>query len=63
MAYSKQTWKDDPDHTTPLSANRLNHMEDGIADAATSTEVETAVTGLQNSKQNKLTWDGNYLIL
>lgn len=29
MAYSKQTWNDD-DSDTPLSAERLNHMEDGI---------------------------------
>lgn len=33
MAYDKQTWNnDDPD--TPLSASRLNHIEDGIAEKA-----------------------------
>lgn len=36
MPYSKQTWIDLPDETTPLSAERLNHIEDGI-DAATQT--------------------------
>lgn len=30
MAYSKQTWQDLPDTTTPITANRLNHIEDGI---------------------------------
>lgn|SRR5690625_4278763 len=30
MAYEKQTWKND-DPETPLSAARLNHIEDGIA--------------------------------
>lgn len=30
MAYEKQTWKND-DPSTPLSAARLNHIEDGIA--------------------------------
>lgn len=30
MAYSKQTWHDLPDQTTPINAERLNHMEDGI---------------------------------
>lgn len=30
MAYTKQTWNDD-DPATPLSAARLNHLEEGIA--------------------------------
>ena len=30
MAYTKQTWNDD-DPATPLSAARLNHIEEGIA--------------------------------
>lgn len=30
MAYEKQTWKND-DPSTPLSAARLGHIEDGIA--------------------------------
>lgn len=34
MAYSKQTWNDGPEGGTPLSAQRLNHMETGIADKA-----------------------------
>lgn len=30
MSYVKQTWINLPDKTTPISADRLNHMEDGI---------------------------------
>ena len=30
MAYVKQTWVNKPDLSTPMSAARLNHMEDGI---------------------------------
>ena len=31
MAYTPQEWRND-DPTTPLSADRLNHIEQGIAD-------------------------------
>lgn len=31
MAYVKQSWKDGKDGGTPISAARLNHIEDGIA--------------------------------
>lgn len=34
MAYQKQTWNDNPGGNTPLSAARLNHMEDGIEAAS-----------------------------
>lgn len=30
VEYVKQTWKNRPDTSTPMSAERLNHMEDGI---------------------------------
>lgn len=36
MPYSKQTWNDSSSGGTPLSAARLNHMEDGISDADTA---------------------------
>lgn len=32
--YEKQTWHDLPEEDTPISAERLSHIEDGIADAA-----------------------------
>lgn len=33
MAYSKQDWKNLPDESTPISAERLIHMEEGIYNA------------------------------
>ena len=33
MAYQKQVWENLPSQNTPLSADRLNHMEDGIVEA------------------------------
>jgi len=36
MAYTKQTWNDLPDTTTPVNATRLNHMENGIKDNDTA---------------------------
>lgn len=32
MAYTKQTWADLPAKTSPFSANRMNHIENGISD-------------------------------
>lgn len=34
MVYTKQTWADAPAATSPLSAARLTHMEDGIEEAS-----------------------------
>ena len=39
MAYTKQTWNDLPNTTTPVTATRLNHMEDGIYDSATTIDT------------------------
>ena len=39
MSYEKQTWVDSPAETTPLSASRLNHIEQGIYDASLGTVV------------------------
>lgn len=33
MAYTKQTWQNLPNKTTPINASRLNHIEQGIYDA------------------------------
>lgn len=30
MAYTKQDWKDFPNETTPITAERMNHIEEGI---------------------------------
>ena len=44
MSYTKKTWKNYPDTTTPITADNLNHMEDGIADA--HTEINALNTSL-----------------
>ena len=43
--YEKQLWKDYPDTTTPITADRLNHMEDGISEAAKSGGGDTIPVG------------------
>lgn len=51
--YDKQLWKDYPDTTTPITADRLNHIEDGIkglSDAQVSIEVVDSLDG--NSTTN-----------
>lgn len=45
MAYEKQEWRDLPDETTPISASRLNHMEDGIYEAYEHGGGESAPIG------------------
>lgn len=40
MAYEKQIWENLPSTNTPVSAERLNHMEDGIYEASTSTGID-----------------------
>lgn len=32
MAYTKQTWADLPAKTSPFSAERMNHIENGLSD-------------------------------
>jgi len=43
MAYSKQTWADLPDQSTPITAARLAHIEQGIFDAAASADAAGGV--------------------
>lgn len=49
MAYTKQTWNDLPNTTTPVTATRLNHIEDGIYD--NSTEISNNTTAIDSRKQ------------
>ena len=64
MAYTPQTWHDAPATDTPISSERLDVMEAGIADAAADadaavTALETAVTGSDNGTATSLTlWKG-----
>ena len=43
MAYEKQNWVDYPLETTPISSERLIHIENGIYDAAEN--ADDAVSG------------------
>lgn len=41
MTYAKQAWVDGLDSNTPVTAARLNHMEDGIAAAMGQSGVDS----------------------
>ena len=45
MAYTRNpTWQDHPDTSTPITAAKLEHIEDGIEDPATRPTRRTAMT-------------------
>lgn len=46
MAYTRQTWNSGPSGATPVTAARLNYMEQGIQGAATT--ADTATTNLSS---------------
>ena len=46
--YSRQTWVDYPNTSSPINANRLNHMENGIYEA----DLKGSLA--QRDKQDKL---------
>lgn len=48
MAYTKQTWQDLPNTTTPITAEKLNHIEDGIYDVS-NTNATTSSAGLMSA--------------
>lgn len=48
MAYTKQTWADDAAGGTPLSAARLNHIEDGVAGALDKINATVVITDPTN---------------
>jgi len=54
MAYTKQTWQNLPSKNTPINAQRLNHMEDGIYDA---NQLATQNTSGQMSSTDKTKLD------
>ena len=54
MAYTKQTWQNLPNKTTPINASRLNHMEQGIHDA---NQPATTSTPGQMSAADKIKLD------
>lgn len=48
MAYEKQIWKDLPDETTPITTDRLNHLENGIFENDTQLTKILEALGLNN---------------
>ena len=59
MAYTKQTWANLPSKTTPINADRLNHMEQGIYDNDQNKVDKVAGKGLSTNdytttEKNKL---------
>ncbi len=46
MAYIKTQWLNDE---TPLNADNLNHMEEGIEEAVDATEIDASVKALAQS--------------
>ena len=43
MAYTKQVWADLPAKTSPFSASRMNHIENGISNNDTNKLDKTSV--------------------
>ncbi len=54
MSYTKQTWEDLPSLNTPITANRLNHMEDGIDVVNTLESKIGDLTELKTINKTKL---------
>ena len=54
VEYVKQAWKNKPNVSSPLNADRLNHMEAGIENNSKKIkETVTAVNELTENKANK----------
>lgn len=57
--YIKQEWKNKPDASTPLSADRLNHIEGGVE--TNSDAINEIITGVANYSSDETecgTWNG-----
>ena len=52
MAYEKQTWEDYPSTNTPITSDRLNHIEQGIYD--NSTDIVSTATQLRNEMKTNI---------
>ncbi len=58
MVYNPQTWLDGKSGGTPISAARLNYIEQGLADART---VETFTTTQRNALTAGQKWEGRVI--
>lgn len=61
MTYTQQTWHDGAPGGTPVSADRLTHMEAGIAAADTAAASALSAVGAVNAASVGLGSVGNYL--
>jgi hypothetical protein len=52
MAYAKQTWVDGPDGKTPIDAERLDHIEEGISKATSAGEAATVYLAAYKSEND-----------
>jgi hypothetical protein len=62
VKYIKQEWKNKPDTSTPLSADRLNHIEGGVK--TNSDAINEIITGVANYSSDETecgTWKGKPL--
>lgn len=57
MAYTKQTWTNLPSETTPFSATRMEHIEDGIYDAHNLAKDAICVMLSANTTIAVTAWD------
>ena len=48
MEYTKTEWQDSPNTTTPITAQRLNNMEDGIEYLFNNTQIDAGTSGQRN---------------
>lgn len=59
MVYEKQTWEDYPSTNSPITSDRLSHIEQGIYD--NSTTLQTIATTAQNIIESGSNANGNFV--
>lgn len=60
VEYVKQAWKNKPNVSSPLNADRLNHMEDGIEN--NSNKIKEIVPAVNELTENKLDKPNNPVV-
>ena len=54
MSYAKQVWEDAPSTSSPITAARLNHMEDGIKSSNDITDTVGSVSNLTTTDKTSV---------
>lgn len=60
MAYTKQVWADLPAKTSPFSASRMNHIENGISNNDTNKLDKTSVKTIKTTSDSDI-YSCNYV--